>query len=201
MNPDEPQHSTFSIGDEIIAFLWETIKIVVISLAIIIPIRYYLVQPFFVNGSSMEPNFQTRDYILIDKLDYHLHAPKRGEVIVFRYPKDPTEFFIKRIIGLPGETVEIKNNRVIIYNAEYPEGFQLDESAYLPKYPEPMQNMRMKVDERNYFVMGDNRPHSSDSRIWGEVNKTLISGRAWVRLWPLDQILKVPPVLYPQPTQ
>lgn len=198
---DQQPHGRFSITDEIAAFFWETIKIVLISLAIIIPIRYYLVQPFFVKGDSMKPNLHDRDYVLVDKLGYRIHAPQRGDVIVFRYPKDPSEFFIKRIIGLPGETVEIKDNQITVYNARNPEGLRLAEDVYLPQYAERMQNMRMQVDDHDYFVMGDNRPHSSDSRIWGEVNQTLISGRAWIRLWPLDHILHIPRVTYPDTSE
>src|SRR3989344_8898539 len=96
-----------SSRNELLAFVWETIKVVVISLAIILPIRYYLVQPFFVKGASMEPSFEDGDYLLINEISYRFSAPERGDVIVFRYPKDRSQFFIKRIVGLPGETVEI----------------------------------------------------------------------------------------------
>ena len=88
--------------NEVLVFVWETIKVVVISLAIILPIRYYLVQPFFVKGASMEPNFEDGDYLLIDEITYRFSEPLRGDVIVFRYPEDRSQFFIKRIVGLPG---------------------------------------------------------------------------------------------------
>lgn len=184
--------------DEVVAFVWETIKIVGISLAIIIPIRYYLIQPFFVKGQSMEPNFDDKDYILVNKLGYRLQRPQRGDVIIFRYPLDPGEYFIKRIIGLPTETVEVKNNTVVIHDAEHPEGFTLNEKAYLPDYQRTDGNTRVKLDFNEYFVLGDNRTHSSDSRVWGPLNRSFISGRAWVRLWPLDQILSIPRIQYVQ---
>src|SRR3989344_2413481 len=122
MNEEEPQISQISnVKSEVLIFIWETIKVVVISLAIILPIRYYLVQPFFVKGASMEPNFEDGDYLLVDELSYRFYAPERGDVVIFRYPLDQSQFFIKRIIGLPSETIEIKNNTVTIYNKNKPE--------------------------------------------------------------------------------
>src|SRR3989344_1966316 len=112
------------------SFIWETVKIIIICLAIILPIRYYLVQPFFVRGASMEPNFNNGDYILVDEISYRFNPPSRGDTVVFRYPPDPSQFYIKRIIGLPGETMEIKNDTVKIYDGEdmVLEEFYLDES-------------------------------------------------------------------------
>ena len=100
-------------------FLWETAKIIIISLAIIIPVRYFLIQPFFVRGASMEPNFHDGEYLIIDELSYRLGEPERGDVIIFKYPKDPSQYYIKRIIGLPTETVEIKDGQIIIYNLSF----------------------------------------------------------------------------------
>lgn len=174
---------------EVLAFIWETAKIVVISLAIILPIRYYLVQPFFVKGASMEPNFEDGDYLLIDEISYRFNQPERGDVIIFRYPQDTSQFFIKRIIGLPEETVEIKNNKVIIYNKKTPQGFLLDES-YLSSDQQTLGNMVLKLDDNDYFVLGDNRLQSSDSRRWGTVNKSLIVGRAFLRPWPINRITR-----------
>ncbi len=172
---------------EALAFIWETVKVVLISLAIIVPIRYFLVQPFFVKGASMETTFEDGNYILIDEISYRLHEPKRGEVIVFRYPEDRTQFFIKRVIGMPGETVEIKNDKVIIHNKDKPEGFVLNEK-YLSEGQHTVGDMRVKLDPNEYFVMGDNRLHSSDSRRWGPVNSSLITGRVFFRAWPLNKL-------------
>src|SRR3989344_8963695 len=116
-----------SLSSEIGAFVWETIKIVVISLVIIFPIRYYLLQPFFVKGASMESNLEDGDYIFVDELSYEFREPVRGDVVVFRYPLDKSQFFIKRVIGMPGETVQIKDNKVIIYNSVHPDGQVLPE--------------------------------------------------------------------------
>ena len=113
------------------SFVLELVKIVFISLVIIIPIRYYLVQPFYVKGASMEPNFYDKEYLIIDEISYRLGGPERGDIIVFRYPLDPQEYFIKRLIGLPGESVQIKGGNVIVYNNENPSGVLIEES-YLP---------------------------------------------------------------------
>src|SRR3989344_5652344 len=92
------------------SYVFELIKVVVISLAIIIPVRYYLIQPFYVKGASMEPNFYDKEYLIIDEISYRFYAPERGDIVVFRYPGDPGQFFIKRVIGLPGESIRIRNN-------------------------------------------------------------------------------------------
>lgn len=180
---------------EALAFIWETVKVVVISLAIIIPIRYFLVQPFFVKGASMETTFEDGNYILIDEISYRFRDPERGEVVVFRFPEDKTQFFIKRIVGLPEETVEIKNDQVIIHNKQHPEGFALNES-YLSDGQHTIGDFRFKLDDNEYFVLGDNRLRSSDSRRWGPLNRSLITGRVFLRAWPLNEFSTVPDVNY-----
>ncbi len=196
----EPEPENRYRENEILVFIWETVKVVFISLIIIIPIRYFLIQPFFVNGQSMEPNFENRDYVIVNKLDYRLSKPHRGDVIVFLYPKDfergVRTYFIKRIIGLPDETVQVQDNKVTIYNMDFPDGMVLDESNYLANNQETSGNIRIKLDSDEYFVLGDNRLHSSDSRAWGALHSSLISGRAWIRLWPLNDILKIPRASY-----
>jgi signal peptidase I len=173
---------------KVFVFIWETVKIVVISLAIIIPVRYYLIQPFFVRGASMEPNFDNGQYLVIDEVSYRFNEPERGEVIVFKFPLDPSQYYIKRIIGLPGETVEIKDNQVIIYNQEFPQGMVLDESSYLAADTVTWGNTRIKLAEGEYFVLGDNRQASSDSRQWGALPKENIIGRVWLRAWPFNLV-------------
>ena len=180
---------------EVWTFVWETIKIIIISLAIILPIRYYLVQPFFVKGASMEDNFHDGDYLLIDEISYRFNEPKRGDVVVFRYPENPSQFFIKRIIGLPGETIEVKNDKITIYNSEFPQGFSINE-AYLSIGQETIGNLSENLDDDEYYVMGDNRLQSSDSRRWGPLEKSFITGKAFLRLWPVTDIEKVEAVTY-----
>jgi len=196
MTEEEQQISQIpSVKSDVLAFVWETIKVVVISLAIILPIRYYLVQPFFVKGASMEPSFEDGDYLLIDELSYRFSVPERGDVIIFRYPMDQSQFFIKRIIGLPDETVAIKDDTVTIYNKDEPEGFVLDES-YLAPEQKTLGNATVRIDDNEYFVLGDNRLQSSDSRRWGMVNKSLITGKAFLRPWPFTKTIKIPSVYY-----
>ncbi|MBI2064206.1 MAG: signal peptidase I [Candidatus Yanofskybacteria bacterium] len=193
MNEENAQN--LSPKNEILAFVWETIKVVVISLAIILPIRYYLVQPFFVKGASMEPNFEDGDYILVDELSFRFREAERGEVIIFRFPQQPSQFFIKRIVGLPEETVQVKDNEVTVFNEENPEGFVLSET-YLAPEQKTLGTMTTKLDDNEYFVLGDNRLQSSDSRRWGPVNRSLIMGRAFLRPWPFTRALRIPSVTY-----
>lgn len=171
---------------KLIIFIWEVVKIAVISLAIIIPVRYYLIQPFFVRGASMEPNFDNGQYLVIDEISYRFEEPARGEVIVFKYPWDPSQYYIKRIIGLPQETIQIKDGQVIIYNQENQEGFVLDESAYLPQGKITSGQKKIDLGQDEYFVLGDNRNASSDSRQWGALSEEFIIGRVWIRAWPVD---------------
>ena len=170
-----------------LVFFLELIQIIAISLAIIIPIRYFLVQPFYVKGTSMEPNFFDREYLIIDELSYRLSDPKRGDIVVFHYPNNPKEYFIKRVIGLPGETVEIKDGKIKIYNNEHPNGFMLDEEPYLSDSVYTSQNITKTLSAGHYFVLGDNRPMSYDSRFFGPIDKNVIVGRVWLRGWPLDR--------------
>ena len=177
-------------------FIWEVAKIVIISLAIIVPVRYYLAQPFFVKGASMEHTFEDGDYLIINEITYRLNSPQRGDVIVFRFPGDSSQFFIKRIIGLPNETLELKSSQVVIRNIKNPEGFILDEKAYLPEKHLLGPDMRIKLDDNEYFVMGDNRGQSSDSRHWGPLTKSLFVGKAWMGSCPFNRVSHFPPLPY-----
>ena len=165
---------------------WEIFKIFIISLAIIIPIRYFLIQPFFVKGASMEPNYEDGEYLVIDELSYRFREPQRGEVIVFRYPANPKEFFIKRIIGLPGETIKFENNKIIIQNTVHPDGFILNESTYLKNIP-PLGEQTFILKSNEFFVLGDNRGASFDSRRWGPLPRENIVGKVWLRAWPVTR--------------
>ena len=186
-NTEEDQTVPIS-KKEMFSFIWEMVRVIIVSLAIIIPIRYYVVQPFFVKGASMESTFENNDYILIDELSYFFRDPRRDEIIVFRSPENSSQFFIKRIIGLPGDTVKIENNKVSIFNDQSPEGLLLNESSYLDRGQETRGNITMTISSSNYFVMGDNRLQSSDSRKWGELDKSLITGKVFIRIWPLNKI-------------
>ena len=171
----------------------EFLRLALIAAAIAIPIRYFVAQPFIVRGASMEPNFYDLDYLVVDELSYYFRMPERGEVVVLHYPLNPSEYFIKRIIGLPGETVTVDANGVTIINQEYPKGVRLDE-PYLPKGLPEGANGRFTLGQNEYVVLGDNRPFSSDSRVWGELDKKYITGRVIIRAWPLQEfgIIKKP---------
>ncbi|EKE11860.1 MAG: hypothetical protein ACD_15C00012G0016 [uncultured bacterium] len=185
-------------------FILEIMKVFLLALVIIIPIRVFLFQPFFVQGASMEPNFENNQYLIVNEFGYKktnvgigdknlftvepFKDLERQEVIVFRYPKNPSQFFIKRIIALPGERMELKNGKVTIFNHENPDGFVLDESGYLSTSVKTMGDMNITLKDKEYFVMGDNRMFSSDSRSWGPVAEENITGKAFVRAWPLNKV-------------
>lgn len=161
----------------------EIVEITAVAFAAVFLIRSYLVQPFLVSGSSMVPNFYDGDYLLVDELTYRFRAPERGEVVVFRYPKDSSVYFIKRIIGLPGEKVVIKDNKVTIFNDSNKEGFSLDEKYLIGTAP-VSSNTEFQVSADSYFVLGDNRAYSFDSRSWGTLPKNDVVGLVQFRLWP-----------------
>lgn len=172
-------------------FFLEIVKFSIIALVVVIPFRLFIAQPFIVNGASMSPTFETGHYLIIDQVTYRFEKPERGDVVIFHYPIDPSKFFIKRIIGLPGETVEIRGKSIIIKNTEHLEGLMLFE-PYLEadNLGEDYQTKILKENE--YFVMGDNRRASSDSRVWGPLPEDLIVGRALVRLLPVSESAVLP---------
>lgn len=163
------------------SFWTELIKLVFLSLLVVIPFRFYIAQPFVVDGASMDPTFETGNYLIVDEISYRFKTPERGSVLIFKYPKDPSKSFIKRVIGLPGETVSISGGKVTIINDEHPDGFVLDE-PYVKL--EKIDNSTNTLDADEYFVMGDNRASSADSRIWGPVPKENIIGQPIIRFYP-----------------
>lgn len=190
----EPKKSFFEGFASFILLVWDFLKIVIVAVIIIVPVRYFIFQPFVVSGYSMQPNYQTGQYLIIDELSYRFTAPVRGQVVVLKYPVDPKQFFIKRIIGLPGETIQIDNGKVKIFNQAHPEGEVLSES-YLPNdnltYPHDaliiggQKTITLKADE--YFALGDNRLASSDSRNWGILPRADIVGKVLIRVLPLTE--------------
>lgn len=168
------------------------LETVIIALSIFAVIYLFAFQPHEVNGQSMDGigKFHTGQYILTDKLTYKFREPHRGEVIVFKYPLDERYDYIKRIIGLPGEQIMLKDSKIYIFNSEHPNGFPLTEDEYIADtiitsgrtFLE--ENSKITIPKDNYFVMGDNRPQSADSRTWGFVPKNEIIGRSFFRYWP-----------------
>ena len=140
---------------------WEFVKFTLIAVLIVVPIRLWIAQPFIVSGASMEPTFQNGDYLIVDELSYNFEQPQKNDVVIFRYPLDPSKYFIKRIEGLPGEKIKTNGREITLKTGEY-------------------------------FVMGDNRGASSDSRVWGPLKENFIVGRAFVRLWPFNNFEILP---------
>lgn len=165
----------------------EILRFAIFALIIVLPIRIFVAQPFIVSGASMETTFSTGQYLIVDQLTYHFEDPKRGEVIVFRYPKDPSKFFIKRVIGIPGDTIDVAGSEVKITNTEHPEGVVLKEDAYV-RSMRPGTTLTEILGDGEYFVMGDNRDASSDSRSWGVLQRERIVGRAFLRLFPVTVV-------------
>ncbi|MEO8637725.1 MAG: signal peptidase I [Candidatus Taylorbacteria bacterium] len=166
----------------------ELLRFGLIALIIVIPIRFFVAKPFVVSGSSMDPTFLNGEYLIVDELTYRFENPARGDVIIFKYPKDESKYYIKRIIGLPGETVESQGGKITIVNALHPKGFALNE-PYLEN--KSFDSFKITLGDE-YFVMGDNRPQSSDSRFWGPVKEALIIGRPVIRLHPITKIAVLP---------
>lgn len=164
-----------------------------IALIVVAPVRIFIASPFIVSGASMEPAFDSGHYLIIDQITYRFHPPERGDVIVFRYPNDPSKFFIKRIIGLPSETVNINNGSVSIVSGEFPGGILLSEPYIV--FPKNGEVISATLSDNEYYVLGDNRANSSDSRVWGTLPGEYITGRALVRLFPLTRIGIFPGVI------
>ena len=165
--------------------IWEILRYLIIAAVIIIPIRTFVAQPFLVSGNSMYPTFHNGDYLIVDELSKYIGDYRRGDVVILRYPIDPSEYFIKRVIGLPGETVTINDGIVSITSPNRTAPIILSE-PYVKK-PKTDSSSRT-LSNNEYFVMGDNRAQSSDSRIWGPVPKQLMDGKAYLRLFPFSQI-------------
>ncbi|MDP2641649.1 MAG: signal peptidase I [Candidatus Yanofskybacteria bacterium] len=175
-------------------------KTVLIALLIVVPIRTFVFQPFLVRGASMEPNFHNGDYLLVDQLSYRFKSPERGEVIIFEFPFDPSQRYIKRVIGLPGETVEVQDGKVIVYNSGTGSVSFVLEEPYLSGM-NTNGSSRLTLSDHEYFVLGDNRTHSSDSRKWGVLPERNIIGRVVIRLFPVGALAKIEQPSYEIPTQ
>ncbi len=171
-------------------FLSEIIRFSLVALLIVLPIRMFVAQPFIVSGASMESTFETGQYLIVDQLTYHFEEPERGDVIIFRYPKDPSKYFIKRVIGIPGDTINIAGKAVTISNKDNTGGTTLTEEYVHSMAPNTTLSETLGADE--YFVMGDNRDASSDSRMWGVLQRDKIVGRAFLRLFPFTTLGVLP---------
>ncbi len=163
----------------------ETLIYAIVAAAIVFPIRFWIAQPFVVNGPSMDSTFHDGEYLIVDQISYRFNEPERGDVLIFKYPENPSKYFIKRLIGLPGETVVVRNDVVTIVNKDHPEGVTLSE-PYINSKSFITKTLTLGPEE--YFVMGDNRGVSSDSRVWGALPREDLVGRPLARLLPLTEI-------------
>ncbi len=198
-NSEVENEEVYGVGH----FLWEIVKIGILAFIIIIPVRTFLFQPFSVQGSSMEPNFHNREYLIVGEFGYketHIRIGDinlfhsipfrtlhRGDAVVFRPPNISGQYFIKRVVGLPGEMIEIENDRVSIRNEQSPGGFFLDESEYLSPTVRTEGKQKIQLADDEYYLLGDNRSASRDSRFFGPVSKSLITGKVLLRAWPFDR--------------
>ena len=173
------------------SFVKDVVSFALIALVIVLPIRWFIAQPFIVRGDSMVPTFHSGDYLIVDQLSYRFEEPERGDVIIMRYPKDESVYFIKRIIGLPGETVELQGERIIIRKGPGVDAVTLEQS-YIPKNSFRPEYGTYTLDTDEYFVMGDNRDESSDSRVWGSLPRKDVIGKAFLRLFPPTDIDYLP---------
>ncbi|MEX2007928.1 MAG: signal peptidase I [Candidatus Spechtbacterales bacterium] len=169
-------------------FSWDLALVVIIVMLVVIAVRLFVVQPFFVRGASMEPSFHNGDYLLVDELSPRFSSVDRGDVVIFRFVSSGAssgEFYIKRVIGLPGETVRVEDGVVTVINGEHPEGFALEE-PYVAG--ETVGSAHVRLGAGEYFVLGDNRDASYDSRSWGALSKEAVIGKVLLRAWPLEQM-------------
>jgi len=167
-------------------FFLELVKVAVLAGITIGFVRYFIFKPFYVEGQSMDPTFLEKEYLIIDEISYRLKEPERGEVVVFKAPVTHNDYYLKRIIGLPGERVKVEDNKVIIYNNDNSQGVVIFEDYTAEEGTPGVTTVTLEPDE--YFVMGDNRNASFDSRRFGPIKRDDIVGRTWLRGWPLNRI-------------
>jgi len=167
------------------AFFLDILEVIVFAVGIFFFIYLLIMRPHKISGQSMMPNFQDSEYILTEKVTYYIRNPERGDVVVFTPPISVTDEFIKRIIGLPGENIMLKDSHVYINDKLLQEPY-LRDSVVTTGGPFLSDGQEYTVPEGQYFVMGDNRPNSSDSRYWGPITKKVMSGRAWISYWPVN---------------
>lgn len=187
MHHEDPQDLSVehSFVGKVGLFFLEVIKITLLAGITIGLVRYFLFKPFYVKGQSMEPNYKEHEYLIVDEFTYRFREPKRGEVIVLNSPVSDNEYYLKRIVGLPGERVKIEDNKIVVYNDKFPQGIVVEEKYLVEDTPGSVQ---ITMGPNEYFVMGDNRDASYDSRRFGPIKLDSVVGKTWLRGWPLNKI-------------
>jgi len=168
---------------KILSLIRELFEVVLIAFLPLFIISQFVARPFIVQGASMEPNFQNGNYLIIDMISYKFNDPERGDAVVFRYPGNRSLFYIKRIIGLPGDHVALRNGNVFVNDKIIEEKYfslDINSSAF--------NRTNFFLTENQFFVMGDNRMMSFDSRNWGPLERNDIIGFVRLRLWPLSEL-------------
>lgn len=198
--PNEPEitqsENIFTlIIKKIVNFFLDFLETIVVALSIFVVVYLFIMQPHEIKGSSMEPNFQDKEYILTDKISYRLHSPTRGDVVIFKAPVNPDVDYIKRVVGLPADRVKVQNGFVYVNGEKLNEYYLRDTTSLFPG-SFLTDGVEITVPEGKIFVMGDNRPHSSDSRQFGPIPISDVIGRAFIRYWPITSIGVLPSVNY-----
>lgn len=195
--PEEPAHDNFFslIIKKFVNFVLDFLETIVVALSIFVVVYLFIMQPHEIKGSSMEPNFQDKEYILTDKISFRIHSPNRGDVVIFKAPVNPDVDYIKRVIGLPGDRVKVQYGFVYV-NGEKLNEYYLRDTTSLFSGSFMSEGVEVLVPEGKIFVMGDNRPHSSDSRQFGPVPISDVIGRAFIRYWPVTAIGVLPKINY-----
>lgn len=184
-----------SIVKRIVNFILDFLETIVVALSIFVVIYLFIMQPHEIKGNSMEPNFSNNEYILTDKISYRLYTPTRGDVVIFKAPVNPDVDYIKRVIGLAGDRIKIQNGSVFVNGEKLTEDY-LKDSTYLFPGSFMAEGVEIIVPPEKLFLMGDNRPHSSDSRAFGPVPMDTIIGKAFFRYWPITALGVIPPARY-----
>ncbi|MDA2936095.1 signal peptidase I [Patescibacteria group bacterium AH-259-L05] len=182
----------------VVLFILDLVKLVIIAFIIVWPIHRFVFQPFYVVGPSMEPSFYDKEYLIIGRIVYYYSEPQRGEVVVFRSPRGQKDYLIKRVIALPEERIRISKGNVYIYNDSFPQGIVLNEEEYLSAGSSTPGSIDITLAKDSYYVLGDNRNASLDSRSFGPVKQSYIIGKTWFRGWPIESIgiIKMPTFAY-----
>lgn len=193
---EKPQESFLThMVRRFVNFILDFLETIVVALSIFVVIYLFIMQPHEIKGSSMEPNFHDNEYILTDKISYRLHDPVRGDVIIFKAPTNNDVDYIKRVIGSPGDKIKVQNGAVYVNDVKLTEDYLRDTTSLFPG-SFLSEGQEITVPPGDIFVMGDNRPHSSDSRQFGPVPIDTVIGRAFFRYWPISQLGAVPQVHY-----